>query len=230
MTDFRYLSLEEADQATGTVVVIDVLRAFTTAAYAFAGGATRIMPVKSVADALKLQKQVPGSLVMGEVDGFKPKGFDFGNSPAEIMRADLHGKILIQRSSAGTQGIIKCVHADRLFSASFVVARPTAMVLRGLDEQVITFLITGASLGRDGDEDQACGEYIAALIRGENVTPNSFTERVWKSTVGKLFLSGENEYLCQEDIEMSVIADLFPFYMSIHWEQSLYIMSRKMLL
>jgi 2-phosphosulfolactate phosphatase len=103
------------------------------------------------------------------------------------------------------------------------------MVLRLLEEQLITFLITGASLGRDGDEDQACGEYIAALIRGENATPNSYTERVYKSTVGKLFLSGESKYLGQEDIKMSIKADLFPFYMSIHCQQGLCIMTREVL-
>jgi 2-phosphosulfolactate phosphatase len=38
MMHFNYLSLEECEHAVGVVVVIDVLRAFTTAAYAFAGG------------------------------------------------------------------------------------------------------------------------------------------------------------------------------------------------
>ena len=35
----HYATLESCHDATGTVVVIDVLRAFTTAAYAFAAGA-----------------------------------------------------------------------------------------------------------------------------------------------------------------------------------------------
>jgi 2-phosphosulfolactate phosphatase len=55
-------------QATGTVVVIDVIRAFTTAAFAFAAGAVDITFASTVQDALALREHTPGALVMG-VDG-----------------------------------------------------------------------------------------------------------------------------------------------------------------
>jgi len=228
MTEFRYYSLDEVEQASGIVVVIDVLRAFTTAAYAFSSGAAKIMPVKSVEEAFKLQKQVPNSLIMGEVDGFQPPGFNYGNSPAEIKKANIQGKTIIQRTSAGTQGIINCKQADQILAASFVVARATANYLRTQDNQIVTFLITGESQGRDGDEDRACGEYIEALIRGEYADPYIFTQRVWKSTVGQSFMGGKNKYLRLDDINLSVSTDLFPFYLPIKKGQSTLVMTAEL--
>ncbi|MEJ2353582.1 MAG: 2-phosphosulfolactate phosphatase [Anaerolineales bacterium] len=90
----------------GTVVVIDVLRAFTTAAYAFWAGAADITLVATVAEALALRKAKPEMLIMGEVDGLPVEGFDFSNSPTEIAGQDLAGRHLVQRTSSGTQGVV----------------------------------------------------------------------------------------------------------------------------
>ncbi|MGB9800251.1 MAG: 2-phosphosulfolactate phosphatase, partial [Thermanaerothrix sp.] len=45
---FQRANLETCAQAADIVVVIDVLRAFSTAAYAFAAGADRILLVSTV--------------------------------------------------------------------------------------------------------------------------------------------------------------------------------------
>ena len=52
--------LEGAARASGAVAIIDVLRAFTTAAVAFANGATRITMVASVEEALVLRSARAG--------------------------------------------------------------------------------------------------------------------------------------------------------------------------
>jgi 2-phosphosulfolactate phosphatase len=64
--------------AMGPVVAIDVLRAFSTAAYAFAAGAQTIALVGTVEEAFTLKKQIPDALIMGEVEGLPVKGFDLG--------------------------------------------------------------------------------------------------------------------------------------------------------
>ena len=65
--------------------------------------------VEVVADvdaALAFKAAHPGSLAMGEDRGLRPDGFDFPNSPAMVSRADLTGRTLVQRTSAGTQGAL----------------------------------------------------------------------------------------------------------------------------
>jgi 2-phosphosulfolactate phosphatase len=76
--------LEGATRATGTVVIIDVFRAFTTAAVALANGASKIVMVGTVEEALALRDAGSGHVCIGEVGGRAPDGFDFGNSPFEI--------------------------------------------------------------------------------------------------------------------------------------------------
>jgi len=215
MVKFKYYSLAEAHRAEGVTVVIDVLRAFTTAAFAFERGIQKILPVSTVAEAVALKKTVPNSLIMGEVNGFKPELFDFSNSPTLIARADINGKTLIQRTSAGTQGLVKAEKASQLTAASFVVAKATAKRLRMMEPDQITFIITGDSLGRDGDEDRACAEYIAALVQNRAPDPADYTHRIMTSSVGKSFLSGKTNYLLKDDLELSAQTDVFDFALSV---------------
>jgi 2-phosphosulfolactate phosphatase len=84
-------------------VIIDVFRAFTTAAGALANGATKIIIVRDVEEALRLRAAGVGQLCMGQVGRRAPSGFDLGNSPFEASQADLDGRAIIQRTSAGTQ-------------------------------------------------------------------------------------------------------------------------------
>src|SRR5690242_8884839 len=89
--------LEGAERATGTVAVIDVFRAVTSAAVALANGASGIVMVRTVEEALMVRDTGVGQISMGEVHGRAPPDFDFGNSPFEISALISSAK----RSSSG---------------------------------------------------------------------------------------------------------------------------------
>jgi hypothetical protein len=80
----RFLPRWEVGDVTGAVVAVDVIRAFTTAAYAFAAGAKHIYLVDSVEEALAVKRAEPDVVLMGEDHGRRPPGFDFSNSPVAI--------------------------------------------------------------------------------------------------------------------------------------------------
>jgi 2-phosphosulfolactate phosphatase len=98
MNDARYLPSWQMSDGAGAVVVIDVLRAFTTAAYAFAAGATEIYLVSTVEAALQLKSE-KNALAIGEIGGRRPHGFDLSNSPVLASRADLEGRTLVVASA-----------------------------------------------------------------------------------------------------------------------------------
>lgn len=223
MTDFKYYALADAHLATGFTVVIDVLRAFTTAACAFASGAEKIIPVSEVQEAQSLKDRFPNALTMGEVNGIQPDEFDFGNSPVAIRRVDLEGKTLIQRTTAGTQGLIKAVNADRVIAASFTVARATANYIRAIKPDRVSIIVTGESLGRDGDEDRACGEYIEALVNGFVPDPAPFIHRVRTSSAGNSFINNDDHSLIK-DLEISVSIDLFSFCLPVFRKDKILVM------
>ena len=141
--EFQRATLLDCGEAEGAVVVIDVLRAFSTAAYAFAAGVSRIRLVSSVDEALELRRQIPWSLVMGEVKGLPVPGFDFSNSPPQFDGLNLRGRLLIQRTTSGTQGAVRSRRAQNLLAASFVNAAATALAIQRRSPARITFVITG---------------------------------------------------------------------------------------
>jgi phosphosulfolactate phosphohydrolase-like enzyme len=62
--EILHADLGTCSRLTGTVVVIDVLRSFSTAAYAFAAGARTIFPVGTASDARELRARLPAALTM----------------------------------------------------------------------------------------------------------------------------------------------------------------------
>ncbi len=222
--EFEYTTLDTCANARNTVVVIDVLRAFSTAAYAFAAGAEMIFLVRGVKDALELKAANPGALVMGEIGGIKVEGFDFGNSPAEFLNIDLSGKTLIQRTSAGTQGIVRSKQAGTLLAASFCVAGATVRYLQQEASELVTFVITGSGPGAHGDEDRACAQYLETLLRGEQTQPEGFRQRVLLSPSGQNFSNPELPDYLSHDLELCMQVDRFDFAMLVKRTNGLFVM------
>jgi 2-phosphosulfolactate phosphatase len=222
--DIKQCTLETCHAATGAVVAIDVVRAFTTAAYAFAAGASEIILAGTVEEALALRQRFPGALVMGEVDGLPVSGFDLGNSPTEIAGSDLAGRRLIQRTTAGTQGVVRSTGADLLLASSFVCAGATARYLRRAQPETVTFVITGILYERDGEEDIACADYLTALLRGEQPDPAPFIRRVYESTSGSYFTDPGQPEFPLADLECCVEVDRFDFAMFVERREGLLVM------
>lgn len=101
----RFRPSQKVAEVGGAVIVIDVIRAFTTAAYALEAGARHIYLVDTVADALAFKETRPGTIAMGEDHGLRPEGFDLSNSPVGAASADLDGRVVVHRTSAGTRGV-----------------------------------------------------------------------------------------------------------------------------
>ena len=217
-------TLQDCHNATGTVVVIDVLRAFTTAAYAFDAGTEDIILVSTVEQALTLRKQIPEVLLMGEVDGLPIPGFDLSNSPTELVNIDLTGRRLIQRTTSGTQGVVRSTHAATLLTSSLVCAGATARFIQDQNPESLTFVITGHRPGGWGDEDAACADYIEALLSGHQPDQEPFLERVRQSPPGKLFSDPTELEFNPADLEYCLQIDRFDFVMLVKREDGLFIM------
>jgi 2-phosphosulfolactate phosphatase len=221
---FHYTNLETCHAATGFVVVIDVIRAFTNAAYVFSRGAKEIHPVSKVKEALQFKAHNPGALACGEVDGIPPEGFDFGNSPSQVLTLDLDGKTVVQRTGAGTQGVALSQQAETMLAASFVVANATAKYIRKLAPPSITFVVTGQTFSTGGDEDLACAHYLEELLKGETPDPAPFLQRVRNSGDAQVFYDPARPEFPQTDIDHCTAIDKFDFVMHITRENGRHVM------
>lgn len=213
--NFCYTNLETCHEATGLVVVIDVIRAFTNAAYAFSRGAREIFPVSTIEEGLQFKARFPEALACGEEGGMAPKGFDFGNSPYETNSLDLQGRTLVQRTGAGTQGIVRSVKADAMVAASLVVAGATVTHIRRLNPDCVTFVVTGQFEEGRGDEDLACAQYMEALLRGQQPDAAPYVERVVKSRDALFHLDPNLPHFPAADIDYCTRVDAFDFVMSV---------------
>jgi len=220
---FSYTTLDTCHNATGLVVVIDVIRAFTNAAFAFSRGAEKIHPVSGVEDALELKRQLPGALACGEVGGIPPDGFDFGNSPTQTNLLDLRGRTVIQRTGAGTQGVARSVLARQMVAASFVVASATVKYIRSLAPEQVSFVATGVTYD-GGGEDIACAEYLEALLHDASPDANHFLKRVRDSHDAQQFLAGDLPHAPASDLDHCTSVDKFSFAMPITRENDLPVM------
>ena len=208
--------LQNQPGAEDTVVVIDVLRSFTTAAVALAQGASAIYPVEGVAAAMVLTGRIQDPVSVGAVVGGDPApGFDFGNSPSQLIQADLAGKNIVLSTAAGVCGLQRFRRAPRLYAASLVCARATAEAIRAAGAKEVCFVITGEWVDRDGDEDIACADYIESLLRGDQPAAEAFAQRVRDSDFGQRFTAGTWPNLPLADLELAAQPDLYSFAMPV---------------
>jgi 2-phosphosulfolactate phosphatase len=217
MNEARFLPSWQMAEVTGAVVVIDVIRAFTTAAYAFASGAHEIFLVSTLDEARQLKSE-RNALAMGEMGGRRPEGFDLSNSPVLASQVDLTGRTLVQRTSAGTQGVVAATSATRMWCASLVVATATANVVRASGLGAPAYVITGMfadDLVMTGDDDRATAELIERIRVGESPKSDETASFVASTLEAErtLALGGEDSH--RDDVVFATQVDVFDFAMEV---------------
>lgn len=204
------LGVEGARSASGVVVVIDVLRAFTVSAFALAGGARACLLVQTVDEARALAARTPQAIVSAEVDTLPVAGIEISNSPTQIAGTDLSGRSLVQRTSAGTQALCAVERADAMYAASLVVATATAKACLLRRPRIVTIVASG-----DFPEDHACARYIAARLRGDDVEQDlaRLLEPLFASARYQRLNQGDWPGFPKTDLELALKADRFDFAM-----------------
>ena len=207
----RTRGIEGARGARGTVVVIDVLRAFTTAAYAFDSGAREVELVSTPEEGLARKRADPALVLVGEVGGKPIPGFDHGNSPERMRELDLAGRTLVLRSSSGVQGALAAAPtADAILLGSLVTASATVELARALAHDV-TLVAMGSQGGPDGPEDDACAELLERLLRGERPDLDRIARTVRESPAGRQALDPTIDWITPGDLELALAIDRFDF-------------------
>ncbi len=202
--------IEGARQARGVAVVIDVLRSFSVSAYALAGGARECLLVTTTDEARALAASIPGALLSAEENALPLPGIAISNSPTQISAADLKGKVLVQRSTAGTPVAAAVRPGVDIFAASLVVARATMQACLLRRPAQLTLIASA-----DHPEDHACALYMEAIIRGEKPDAHRLLEPLRNSERYAHAMSGTWPGFPPTDLELALIPDRFAFAMPI---------------
>ncbi|WP_338701997.1 2-phosphosulfolactate phosphatase [Streptomyces sp. Q6] len=207
--DARFLGTAELTEAPSVAVVVDVMRAFTVAAWAFAQGAEKIVLAGSLDEALALKARHPRWVALK--DGPPAPGFDAVNSPGLLRSTDLKGRTVVQKTTAGTVGALAVKDASLVLCAGFVVAEATARLLRERAADDVTYVVTG----EDGhaDEDLACAQYIAGRAAGSGTDAAAFLARAARSRAAAELAQGIRQGVHPDDVALCLELDRFPFAM-----------------
>lgn len=210
--------LTGATNARGVVGIIDVFRAFSTAAVALANGAARIIMVGTVEEALALRNNGVGQVCMGESGGDAPEGFDFANSPFAVSTVDFRGKTIIQRTSAGTQGITAARQAERLYAAALVTATATARAMRAGQPDRITIVAMGKNARDRTDEDELCGLHLRNLLEGRPGDGDAVRRMILAGGEAPRFRVANPPHLYPADLDIALDIDRYDFAIRVSLE------------
>ncbi len=198
------------------IVVVDVIRATTTATTAVSLG-RRVFPVQTTDEASIVASTLKEPLLVGELGGNMPYGFDITNSPAEVARRTDTHRPMVLVSSSGTQLLLAPFGTATVYIACLRNFSAAARHLRGRHERVA--ILGAGTRGQFRREDQiGCAWVAEALMASgygaEDSQTGQYVSR-W-SRIGLDVIRGGRsaEYLVksgqQEDLEfiLSHVDDL----------------------
>src|SRR4030095_670440 len=154
------------------------------------------------------------ALLMGEVRGRRVAGFDFGNSTSAIARADLRGRRLIQRTSAGTQGVVAASSADAIVLGSFVCAAAIVRHVRARAAAVVSLGAMGMRAERPAPEDEACAALLEARLRRRPLDEAALLDRLVSGGAGERF-EEDSEDFPRADVSHCLRLDVFDFVLTV---------------
>jgi 2-phosphosulfolactate phosphatase len=165
-----------AARAGSVVVVVDAFRASTTIAVLVSKGA-RVVPVASVEEAAFARTDFR----VGERGSVKVAGFDFGNSPTEILGSKMPpGSTVVLSTTNGTRVLEAARGASTILTGAFINAGVIAGELAeegGYDGAEVVVVGCGWE-GRHASEDEAAAGAILHRLRSRGAELDERARRV----------------------------------------------------
>jgi len=150
------------------LVAVDVIRATTTAVTGVALG-RKCYPVPSLEAAVELAGQLSNPLLVGELGGSVPFGFDLDNSPAELTHRTDIDRPMILLSTSGTRLICAGDRSQPMYVAC--LRNYQAVISRLGDRHQKVAVIGAGSRAQFREEDQLCCAWIAEGLLGLGYEP-----------------------------------------------------------
>jgi len=218
--------LEGARKAQGLTVIIDVFRAFSTACYACQAGIQRIYPVGDLEKAYLLKQQNPDFILVGERNEQKPEGFDFGNSPSQLLESTLTDRTMVHTTSSGTQGIANAKGADEIITGSFVNALAIINYIRKQKPQQVSLVCMGYSCQYPTDEDTLLAVYIKNELEGTHNDFPAMVEQIRNGDGTRFFAPEKQEWAPTADFDLCLSLNRFNFVLKVENENGLNYLQR----
>jgi 2-phosphosulfolactate phosphatase len=179
------------------IVAVDVIRATTTAVTCVALGRD-CFPVPSLDAAVPLAAKLTNPLLVGELGGSMPYGFDLNNSPAALeLRTDIHRPMILLTTS-GTRLICGAEESQAMYVAC--LRNYSAQIAHLAAHHPAVAVIGAGSRAESREEDQLCCAWIAEGLVAAGYEPQDARTHViieqWSGMSVESIIGGASaEYL-----------------------------------
>jgi 2-phosphosulfolactate phosphatase len=161
----------------------------------------RVIATGNPENAFELKKHYSNIVLAGERQERKIEGFDFGNSPTEILLGNVAGKTVVHTTTAGTCGLDNAINCHSVVTGSFVNASVVAKYIKQTGVDHVSLVAMGYRANISAEEDLLCAEYIRSLLKGE--------ERKFDKAIADLKYSSGKRFFDPANISFSPPTDFF---------------------
>ena len=156
-------------------IVIDVIRATSTIAQAFASGYQHVFCAAEVEGARSLREELGGGLLGGERKAVRIPGFDFGNSPREYL--DARDETLVLTTTNGTRAVVSAAaRCERVFLGSLLNLAAVVEEVRSAGDDAI--VVCAGVEGTLALDDAYVAGRIVELLRWERTDASEAAARL----------------------------------------------------
>lgn len=206
--------LAQRGMGEAVCVVFDVLRATSSMITGLANGINKILPVRTIGEAMALRRRHPNALLGGERDGDRIEGFDLGNSPSEYLYHS--GKSIITTTTNGTVALRACEGAHLVLVGAILNLSALVDTINYLRPHHLIAVCSGTGSEAALEDTWAAGAFLSHFPQSErtdaaqlaialsNAYPQPFSA-LQVSSNGRA-LSAKNRYA---DLEWCAKKDLY---------------------
>jgi 2-phosphosulfolactate phosphatase len=166
----EFESLAQRDLSDTICIVFDVLRATSTMITALANGASAIVPVCEIAEAIEYHARQPQALLGGERHGLKinarqtgSRDFDFGNSPREYTPDRVANRTIVMTTTNGTRALHSVRRGKAVLIGAWLNLRSLETYLAGKTGQNVLIVCSGTQNDVAYEDVLAAGALVALV-------------------------------------------------------------------
>ena len=204
------VELSDKKKRLNVAIVIDVFRAFTTAAYVLDKNPASYAITTQSSVISKLSKAVKNPLLIGKPEIGANLLYTIPNSPTRVSNIIMADKNVLHRTNAGASGILMQDAADIIFATSFVNAVATVKYIKTLFNPRVSIFPMGHEATTPSLEDDICCEYIKALLSDREIDLKSFIPSL-KEGAGRYFFGSDQRQYPEADFNCCLEVGRFDF-------------------
>ncbi len=155
-----YSPSDDASKIQGFTIVVDILRAFSTAYYIHQNKPKKYIVTDNIEHAFSLKIKYKNVLLIGERQGIKIDGFDFGNSPTEVINNNFNNNCVVHTTTAGTKGLLLQPPHNEVIIGGFINCDAIHNYIKSKNIEIINIYCTAPKDSMYGEEDYLFVEYF----------------------------------------------------------------------